>query len=97
MDKCTFCGGGPEPDGSAEEFKKYGRNRLSEGRLPLCAEMCSTKALLAGDGDKVSDIFRERVTYRGIGTLAWGWGVAYGKGGVRQSAGLGGKASSTKE
>src|SRR5438046_1139338 len=44
MDKCTFCAGGPEPDRSEAEFKKYGRNRLSEGKLPACAEMCSTKA-----------------------------------------------------
>jgi len=47
MDKCTFCAGGPEKDGSEAEFKKYGRNRLAEGKLPACAEMRSTKALLA--------------------------------------------------
>ena len=47
MDKCTFCAGGPEKDMSEAEFKKYGRNRLAEGKLPACAEMCSTKALLA--------------------------------------------------
>ena len=47
MDKCTFCAGGPEPDRSTAEFQKYGRNRLAEGKLPACAEMCSTKALLA--------------------------------------------------
>ena len=34
MDKCTFCAGGPEADRSAAEFKKYGRNRLAEGKLP---------------------------------------------------------------
>jgi formate dehydrogenase iron-sulfur subunit len=34
MDKCTFCAGGPEPDRSAAEFQKYGRNRLAEGKLP---------------------------------------------------------------
>ena len=34
MDKCTFCAGGPEPNGSEAEFKKYGRNRLAEGKLP---------------------------------------------------------------
>ncbi|MBJ7473936.1 MAG: 4Fe-4S dicluster domain-containing protein, partial [Polynucleobacter sp.] len=55
MDKCTFCAGGPEENGSKAEFEKYGRNRLSEGKLPACAEMCSTKALLAGDGDVISD------------------------------------------
>ena len=59
MDKCTFCAGGPEKDDSEAEFKKYGRNRLSEGKLPACAEMCSTKALLGGDGDTIADIYRQ--------------------------------------
>ena len=80
MDKCTFCSGGPEPDRSEAEFKKYGRNRLAEGKLPLCAEMCSTKALLGGDGDVIADIYRERVTRRGKGSEVWGWGTAYGPG-----------------
>ena len=61
MDKCTFCAGGPEADGSKEEFEKYGANRLAEGKLPLCAEMCSTKSLLAGDGDVIAQIYKERV------------------------------------
>ena len=84
MDKCTFCAGGPEPDGSPEEFAKYGRNRLSEGKLPACAEMCSTKALIAGDADVLSGIYRDRVTIRAArGTLGgppWGWDAAYGPG-----------------
>ncbi|MDB5728759.1 MAG: fdhB2, partial [Noviherbaspirillum sp.] len=79
MDKCTFCAGGPEENGSKAEFEKYGRNRLSEGKLPACAEMCSTKALLGGDGDVVADIFRTRVLRRGKGSEVWGWGTAYGK------------------
>jgi formate dehydrogenase iron-sulfur subunit len=79
MDKCTFCAGGPEADNSAAEFKKYGRNRLSEGRLPACAEMCSTKALLGGDSDVIADIYRNRVLKRGKGSEVWGWGTAYGK------------------
>ena len=79
MDKCTFCAGGPEKDNSKAEHEKYGRNRLSEGKLPACAEMCSTKALLAGDGDVLSDIYRERVMRRGRGGDLWGHATAYGR------------------
>jgi formate dehydrogenase iron-sulfur subunit len=83
MDKCTFCAGGPEDDHSEAEFKKYGRNRLAEGKLPACAEMCSTKALLGGDGDVIADIYRERVTHRAargtVGAPPWGWDSAYGR------------------
>jgi formate dehydrogenase iron-sulfur subunit len=79
--KCTFCAGGPEKDGSQAEMVKYGRNRLSEGKLPACAEMCSTKALLGGDGDMVADIYRNRVLKRAKGEEVWGWGTAYGTGG----------------
>ena len=77
MDKCTFCAGGPEADGSKEEYEKYGANRLAEGKLPLCAEMCSTKSLLAGDGEIIAQIYKERVTRRGYGSGAWGWKTAY--------------------
>lgn len=72
MDKCTFCAGGPETEpGSLEEKQKYGANRIAEGKLPMCASLCSTKALLAGDADKVSDIFRQRVVERGAKGAGW--------------------------
>ena len=92
MDKCTFCAGGPEEIGSSDEHKKYGSNRLAEGKLPLCAEMCSTKALLAGDADVISDIYRKRVVNRGASVLDWG--VNYDKASLRAPRGVSGKASS---
>ena len=92
MDKCTFCAGGPVETGSAEEHRKYGSNRVAEGKLPLCAEMCSTKALLAGDADVISDIYRMRVVNRGASVLDWG--VNYEKASIRRSQGMKGKVSS---
>src|SRR5690606_2125584 len=84
MDKCTYCAGGPEGDVTKVEFEKYGSNRLAEGKLPLCAEMCSTKSLLAGDASVVADIFRERVLRRSGGAEARGWQTAYGGGEQRR-------------
>ena len=45
---------------------------MAEGQLPLCAEMCSTTAMLAGDGDVVSDLFSKRVINRGASAFEWG-------------------------
>ena len=45
--------------------------------MPLCAEMCSTKALLAGDGEIIANIYKQRVMQRGYGSGAWGWKTAY--------------------
>ena len=79
MDKCTVCAGGPEPDTSEAEFKKYGRNRIAEGKLPACAEQCGTKALLGGEANQIADIYRQRVETRGYGPELWGWKIAYGR------------------
>jgi formate dehydrogenase iron-sulfur subunit len=43
----------------------------------MCAEMCSTKSLLAGDGEVIAQIFKERVLTRGYSSGAWGWITAY--------------------
>ena len=60
-------------DNSSEEFRKYGSNRVAEGKLPACAEMCATKALLAGDADMVSDIYRTRVVNRAATAMSKGF------------------------
>jgi hypothetical protein len=46
---------------------------MLEGKLPLCAEMCSTKSLLAGDGEMIAQIYKDRALQRGYGSGAWGW------------------------
>ena len=79
MDKCTYCAGGPEADSTPAEYAKYGANRLAEGKLPICAEMCSTKSLLAGDGAIIAEIYKERVMKRGYGSGMWGWKTAYSR------------------
>ena len=80
MDKCTFCAGGPEETHSEKENKLYGQNRIAEGKVPACAAMCSTKALLAGDATSVSNIITKRVLTRGSGKGTNGstmWNAAY--------------------
>jgi formate dehydrogenase iron-sulfur subunit len=57
--------------GSEDERNKYGANRLAEGKLPMGASLCSTKALMAGDAETVSDIFRQRVVERGAKGAGW--------------------------
>lgn len=79
MDKCTLCAGGPSETFSSKEQQLYGQNRIAEGKVPLCAGMCATKALLAGDADVVADVYRERGFKRGSGSNAWGWDKAYQK------------------
>jgi formate dehydrogenase iron-sulfur subunit len=52
---------------------------LAQGKLPACAEVCSTKSLLAGDSDMIAEIYKVRVATRGYGSGAWGWQTAYGE------------------
>lgn len=77
MDKCTYCAAGPEETFSDRERQLYGSNRIAEGKLPMCASICSTKALVAGDAEEVANVVRTRSAARGSGQGAWGWGAAY--------------------
>ncbi|QKF65311.1 formate dehydrogenase FDH3 subunit beta [Campylobacter corcagiensis] len=72
MDKCTMCAGGPDETHSSKEHHKYGQNRIAEGKVPLCAAMCSTKALIVGDAQEVDKIYSDRVKLRGynLGNLS---------------------------
>jgi formate dehydrogenase iron-sulfur subunit len=74
------------------EFRKYGRNRISEGKLPVCAEQCGTKALLGGEANIIAMIYKQRVETRGYGPELWGWDISYGppkRGGEIQLKGSG--------
>ncbi len=79
MDKCTMCAGGPEETNSIKERELYGQNRIAEGKVPMCAAICSTNALIVGDEEEVSAIYRKRVMSRGKGVIGvpYGWSTAY--------------------
>ncbi len=68
MDKCTMCAGGPEETLSEKEHQMYGANRIAQGKVPLCAAVCSTNALLVGDSSMVSEVYRKRAVSRGQGS-----------------------------
>ncbi|MGB2079875.1 MAG: formate dehydrogenase FDH3 subunit beta [Vibrio sp.] len=66
MDKCTYCSGGPNAEvGSEKERTLYGANRIAEGKLPMCASLCSTKALIAGDLPVIREVMDKREQMRG--------------------------------
>jgi len=79
MDKCTMCAGGPEETNSVKERELYGQNRIAEGKVPMCAAVCSTNALIVGDEAEVSNVYRKRVMSRGKGVVGvpYGWSTAY--------------------
>ena len=65
QEKCTYCAGGPNcEDFSEKEKELYGQNRIAEGKPPLCASMCSTKALMSGESAVIKDILLQRETRR---------------------------------
>ena len=43
----------------------------------MCASVCATKALVAGDGEEVANVVRQRMAARGSGGGGWAWGTAY--------------------
>ncbi|MBK1991895.1 4Fe-4S dicluster domain-containing protein [Campylobacter sp. 2018MI35] len=81
MDKCTMCAGGPEKTNSEKERELYGQNRIAEGKVPMCAAVCSTNALLVGESSKIEEIYHNRLTNRNYGILnpseSIEWKIAY--------------------
>ena len=68
----ALCAGGPRP--TASRFEKYGRTALRR-QSPL-ARVCSTKALLGGDGDVVANLPHARAQSLQARS---GLGTAYGR------------------
>ena len=57
-------------------------NRIAEGKVPACAAMCATNALMIGTSEKVSELYRTRVLARGQSKEAsnsYIWNIAYSK------------------
>ncbi len=77
MDKCTFCAGGPEADNSMAEIREVRRQSACAGQAAALRRDVFDEVLLAGDGEIIAQIYKERVTRRGYGSGAWGWQTAY--------------------
>ncbi|EDO6585381.1 formate dehydrogenase, partial [Campylobacter coli] len=64
-----------------KERELYGQNRIAEGKVPVCAAMCSTKALLVGESSKIEEIYHSRLQSRGYGianpSQSIEWKIAY--------------------
>jgi len=62
--QCTFCAGGPEPDRSEAEFRKYAATACRGQAAGVRGDVLDQGAA-RGDGDVIADIYRERVLRAG--------------------------------
>jgi Fe-S-cluster-containing dehydrogenase component len=53
MDKCTYCAAGPRPT-APSRVREVRLQPARRGQAPALREMCSTKSLLAGDGEVIA-------------------------------------------
>ena len=80
MDKCTFCAGGPEANGSAGRDTRStaatASPKASCRPAPRCARPRRCSAATATSSPTSS---APACSTRGKGSEVWGWGTAYGK------------------
>ena len=81
MDKCTDCAGGPETEvpGGAEEYAKYGTNRMLKGSAAVRRNVLDEVASCRRRRHHRAD-YLERGNTRGYASGAWGWMTAYHEG-----------------
>ena len=87
MDKCTFCAGGPETNNSEAEYKKYGRNRLAEGKLPVVRRDVLDQGAAGRRGRRARRHLPRARDQARQGGEVWGWATAYGRPDAPKAAG----------
>jgi formate dehydrogenase iron-sulfur subunit len=78
MDKCTFCAGGPEANGSEAENAKYGATASPRASFPP-APRCARPRPARRRRRRRRRHLPHPCLNRGKGSEVWGWGTAYGK------------------
>jgi formate dehydrogenase iron-sulfur subunit len=79
MDKCTFCAGGPEENGSEAEYEKYGSQSPRGGQAAAVRRDVFDQGAAGRRRRRGGRHLSRARDARGKGADAWGWATAYGK------------------